>query len=349
MKRLDSKPAQGRRKVPTTESALSHPRIFIGSGVKLEGIRAGAKWPAAVNLAPIACHQKNTAHDFVQGEEPLAAQGTLAVSSVSVPINRVDGSHTSRTDDLLAVEEALEIRLGQRSLSITMRTPGNDLELAAGFLFSESLICGPADIVSLGRPTDGEPDVVSVELVDQKGASTVRPERNFMMTSACGVCGKASLTDLAANACPVLPHDEIQLAPEIIYLLPDLLRQSQNVFDSTGGLHAAALFDLAGNLQSVREDVGRHNAVDKLVGAALLEHRLPLRRAILLVSGRASFELVQKALMAGIPIMAAVGAPSSLAVSTADRAGMTLIGFLRNNRFNVYCGSRRISALEQPQ
>jgi FdhD protein len=188
-----------------------------------------------------------------------------------------------------------------------------------------------------------------IELVGEERPVPVRAERNFLMTSACGVCGKASLSDLQVNSCPVLPRDDMQIAPATIHGLPDRLRQAQSVFDSTGGLHAAARFSLQGELESVREDVGRHNAVDKLVGAALLDHHLPLTRSILLVSGRASFELVQKALMAGIPVMAAVGAPSSLAVATAERAGMTLIGFLRNNRFNVYTGNHRILGLELPR
>lgn len=165
------------------------------------------------------------------------------------------------------------------------------------------------------------------------------------MTSACGVCGKASLQDLEVNACPVLPPDDIRLSPQTIHGLPDALRGAQSVFDSTGGLHAAARFSLQGELECLREDIGRHNAVDKLVGNALSGGRLPMRESLLLVSGRASFELVQKALMAGIPVMAAVGAPSSLAVATAERSGMTLIGFLRNGRFNVYTGSHRILGL----
>jgi len=266
--------------------------------------------------------------------------------SVTVPISRVEGSHTSRADDALAVEEALEIRLGERSLSITMRTPGNDFELAAGFLFSEGIIQIRADVRSLARPSDGNPNVVVVELVEGKKQTAAPAERNFLMTSACGVCGKSSLSDLAVNSCPVLPPDDIQIDPETAYSLPDQLRKVQNVFDSTGGLHAAARFNLRGQLEAVREDVGRHNAVDKLIGAALLENQIPLSKTILLVSGRASFELVQKALMAGIPVMAAVGAPSSLAVATAERAGMTLIGFLRNNRFNAYTGGQRILGLE---
>jgi len=268
--------------------------------------------------------------------------------SVAVPITRVDGSRASGANDLLAVEEAMEIRLGEQSLSITMRTPGNDFELAAGFLFSEGIIRGREDIRFLGRPSDGSPDMVMVELVEGERRPRVQPERNFLMTSACGVCGKASLSDLAANSCPTLSPDDIQIEPDTIHRLPEGLRKGQSVFDSTGGLHAAACFNLQGGLESVREDVGRHNALDKLVGAALMEHRLPLNRSILLVSGRASFELVQKALMAGIPVMAAVGAPSSLAVATAEHAGMTLIGFLRDGRFNVYTASRRIVGTEVP-
>ena len=280
----------------------------------------------------------------------MAAQRTLPgdAPSVAVPISRVEGSHTSRANDVLAVEQALEIRVGQRSLSITMRTPGNDCELAAGFLFSEGIIRDPADILALGRPSDGSPDIVVFELVGGERPAPLRTERNFLMTSACGVCGKASLGDLEANSCPVLPQDDIRIDPATVHGLPDQLRRAQSVFESTGGLHAAARFSLQGQLESLREDVGRHNAVDKLVGAALLDRRLPLARSILLVSGRASFELVQKALMAGIPVMAAVGAPSSLAVATAQRAGMTLIGFLRNGRFNVYTGSQRILGLELP-
>jgi FdhD protein len=266
------------------------------------------------------------------------------VAVVPVPIGRVEGSAASRADDLLAVEEALEIRLGNRSLTITMRTPGNDFELATGFLHAEGMIRDASQIRSMGRPSDGAADVVVVDL-DGESQAPVRAQRNFVMTSACGVCGKASLEDLEANTCPVLPPDDIQLSPEIIHGLPDSLRSAQSIFESTGGLHAAARFDLRGTLECLREDVGRHNAVDKLVGAALLQRRMPMTTSLLLVSGRASFELVQKALVAGIPVMAAVGAPSSLAVATAERSGMTLIGFLRNGRFNVYSGSRRIRGL----
>lgn len=259
-------------------------------------------------------------------------------AAIPVPIGKVEGQTSSRADDLLAVEEPLEIRLGQQSLSITMRTPGNDVELAAGFLFSEGIV---RDISQI-RSIENTPQNVVVVDLDQQSAAPVQPRRNFLMTSACGVCGKASLEDLEANACPVLPADNIQIEPDVLHRLPDRLREAQSVFDRTGGLHAAALFSLNGELELLREDIGRHNAVDKLIGAALASHRLPLNKSLLLVSGRASFELVQKALMAGIPIMAAVGAPSSLAVGTALRSGMTLIGFLRDCRFNIYSGSRRI-------
>jgi FdhD protein len=266
------------------------------------------------------------------------------VAVVPVPIGRVEGCAASHTDDLLAVEEALEIRLGNRSLSITMRTPGNDFELAAGFLHAEGMIRDISQIRRMGRPSDGSADIVVVEL-NGESLVPVQAQRNFVMSSACGVCGKASLQDLEVNACPILPPDDMQISPEIIHGLPDALRQAQSIFESTGGLHAAARFDLRGKLECLREDVGRHNALDKLVGAALLERRVPMNTSLLLVSGRASFELVQKALVAGIPVMAAVGAPSSLAVATAERSGMTLIGFLRNGRFNVYSGSRRIKGL----
>ena len=268
----------------------------------------------------------------------------MSAAVVPVPISRIEGCAASHADDLLAVEEALEIRLGNGSLTITMRTPGNDFELAAGFLHAEGIIHDASQIRSMDRPSGGNADVVVVELASEAKAP-VQAQRNFVMTSACGVCGKASLQDLEVNACPILPPDDIQLSPEIIHRLPDALRQAQNIFESTGGLHAAARFDLRGDLECLREDVGRHNAVDKLVGAALLGRRMPMSTSLLLVSGRASFELVQKALMAGVPVMAAVGAPSSLAVATAERSGMTLIGFLRDGRFNVYSASHRIVGL----
>jgi FdhD protein len=267
----------------------------------------------------------------------------VSVAVIPVPIGRVEGSNASKHDDLLAVEEPLEIRLCGQSLSITMRTPGDDVELATGFLFSEGIIRDISQVHYVGRPSA---NIVAVELTKLRPQPRIQAQRNFLMTSACGVCGKASLHDLKLNACAVLPRDEIQLDPEIIHCLPDQLRQAQSMFDTTGGLHAAARFSLQGELEAVREDVGRHNALDKLIGAAVLAHSVPLRSSLLLVSGRASFELVQKALMARFPVLAAVGAPSSLAFATAEKSGMTLIGFLRNGRFNVYSGGRRIRGLE---
>jgi FdhD protein len=270
------------------------------------------------------------------------------LSTVCVPVGKVVGHATQREEDFLAVEEPLEIRLGHRSVSVTMRTPGHDPELAAGFLFAEGIISGAHQIRCVGHAANGNPNIVVVELWPEAVAKPMAEQRGFVMTSACGLCGKVSLEALAANRCPVLPQSSLRIDPAVIHRLPDRLRREQAVFESTGGLHAAALFDVNGELGSLREDVGRHNAVDKLIGHALLSGRIPLGNSVMLVSGRASFELVQKALMASIPVLAAVGAPSSLAVSTAERSGMTLIGFLRDGRFNVYSGSSRVAGLESP-
>jgi FdhD protein len=270
----------------------------------------------------------------------------MTLPTVQVPIGRIDGRIQRRQDDLLAVEEPLEIRLGSRSLSVTMRTPGHDFELAAGFLLAEDIIRGASDIRGI---TSSRPNVVVVELAGNATVQLPKAQRGFVMTSACGVCGKESLESLAANRCPVLPPCGLKIDAGVIHRLPEQLRERQDVFQSTGGLHAAALFDAQGQLDSLREDVGRHNAVDKLVGHALLRFRAPLHSSVMLVSGRASFELVQKAAMAGVPVLAAVGAPSSLAVATAGRCNMTLIGFLRNGGFNVYNGGSRIEGLEDSQ
>jgi FdhD protein len=215
-----------------------------------------------------------------------------------------------------------------------MRTPGHDRELAAGFLFTEGILKTPADVLSI----DSSENTVELTLAEGVDPGTAR---NFYTTSSCGICGKASVDSLEAAGCSTLSHAEVRR--EIIHGLPEKLRSAQSVFEHTGGLHGAALFDTSGNLECVREDVGRHNAVDKLIGAAFLNGRLPLENRILMLSGRASFELIQKAVMAGIPIVAAVGAPSSLAVQTALRFGMTLAGFVRDNRFNIYSGLNRIS------
>jgi FdhD protein len=257
--------------------------------------------------------------------------------------------------DTLSVEEPLEIRLGfsengkisHRAVSITMRTPGADIELAAGFLFTEGILDSPRQIKSVkhcGKFPNNQ-NTLRVDPAENVAIDFGRLERNFYTTSSCGVCGKSSLEALTvAGARQILESDDALITSEIIHRLPAALRARQTVFDETGGLHAAALFDFAGNLIDLREDVGRHNAVDKLIGRQFLDDKLPLAEKILLLSGRASFELVQKAVMAQIPVICAVGAPSSLAVEAAREFNVTLLGFVRENRFNIYCGNERIEA-----
>jgi FdhD protein len=268
---------------------------------------------------------------------------------LTVPVQKVDGDSSAPVQDLLAVEEPLEIRLGPKSVSITMRTPGHDFELAAGFLFTEGILHDAAEIreIHWSPPhVNGNPrqlgNSVTVELNPGVEVDLDRLERHFYTTSSCGVCGKASIEAIQMQGCPVLPRNAPLVETSVIHQLPATLRREQPVFERTGGLHAAALFDPQGKLQLLREDVGRHNAVDKLIGSQMLAGQTPLGGHLLLVSGRASFELVQKALMAGIPILAAVGAPSSLAVETAQRFNMTLLGFVRDGRFNIYSGASRI-------
>lgn len=263
-------------------------------------------------------------------------------------------------DDALVVEEPLEIRIGlsggkHRAISITMRTPGHDTELAAGFLFTEGVIGRPDQVKQIGhcglkigkgdkaieRAVALNSNTIRVDLNDGVEINLKSLERNFYTTSSCGVCGKSSIEALATGVKP-LATNGIRVSRELIYSLPDKLRASQEVFDQTGGLHASALFDADGDIDIVHEDVGRHNALDKVIGAKFLNGDVPLNDKVLLVSGRASFELVQKALMAGIPILAAVGAPSSLAVELAAEYGMTLIGFVRDGRFNIYSGGHRV-------
>ena len=303
---------------------------------------------------------------------------TQTASSPIVRIRRVESTVTiDECDDLLAVEEPLEIRIGfnvdgkaeHRAISITMRTPGHDGELAAGFLFTEGILKSPDQIKQIrhcgpgrnptgrkGAPTQGRMTVeehtlptgrvsantIRVDLNEGIEVDLKRLERNFYTTSSCGVCGKSSIEALHTGVVKIPERDTPQIIADLIHRLPDLLRDSQSVFDRTGGLHASALFNLHGELDIVREDVGRHNALDKVIGAKFMAGETPLSDKILLVSGRASFELVQKALMAGIPILAAVGAPSSLAVELAAEFGITLIGFVRGGRFNIYCGEERV-------
>jgi FdhD protein len=260
-----------------------------------------------------------------------------------------DGAVSHRADTLVA-EEPLEIRLNGKPLAITMRTPGDDFALAAGFLVSEGVL-GSADelaniVYCAGATVDGSNtyNIVDVRLAPGTPLPDITLERNVYTTSSCGLCGKASLDAVRTTAhWPITDTPPVLDEPDLLAVLPDRLRAAQRVFDRTGGLHAAALFTPEGELIDVREDVGRHNAVDKLVGRALQQGELPLAGRILLVSGRASFELAQKAVMAGIPFLAAVSAPSSLAVDLADEAGLTLVGFLRGTSMNVYAGEQRIA------
>jgi FdhD protein len=260
---------------------------------------------------------------------------------------------TGHRADVLAVEEPLEIRIGGTPLTVTMRTPGDDIDLAAGFLFCEGL-AGPENLRQIRMCDENvadvtlEPDAASAP--QSQGSQQLpwpqeapQARRNFLTTSACGVCGKESIDAIRVKSRYDVAADDVQVSPGILTALPDRLREAQRVFASTGGLHAAGLFTPDGTLLALREDVGRHNAVDKIVGWALREGRLPLAGHVLLVSGRASFELVQKAYMAGIPVLAAVSAPSSLAVGLADEAGLTLVGFLRGTSMNAYTGTHRLT------
>ncbi|PZG85848.1 sulfurtransferase FdhD, partial [Streptomyces sp. NTH33] len=263
-----------------------------------------------------------------------------------------DGAVSSRPDTLVA-EEPLEIRLNGKPLAITMRTPGDDFALAAGFLVSEGVLGSASDVLNIvycaGATAEGHNtyNVVDVRTAAEVVLPDITLERNVYTTSSCGLCGKASLDAVRTTArWPISDTPPVRVGPELLASLPDRLRAAQRVFDRTGGLHAAALFDEDGELLDIREDVGRHNAVDKLIGLALRSGRLPLSRAILLVSGRASFELAQKAVMAGIPVLAAVSAPSSLAVDLAAETGLTLVGFLRGNSMNVYAGEGRVALRE---
>ena len=264
---------------------------------------------------------------------------------------KVQGGHAEARADQLATEEPLEIRLawegGERVVAVTMRTPGNDEELAAGFLFAEGVIDRRERIVGFRRPIESgdepEPNVVEVELAEAPAADLPTLERHFFSSSACGVCGKAGLQALQLRAPGRLPPGP-EVDPAVLSGLPDRLREAQGIFEATGGLHAAGLFDAAGRLIALREDVGRHNAMDKLFGWAFLQGLLPLHGHIVLVSGRSSYEILQKCLMAGVPVICAVSAPSSLAVELANRFGITLVGFLRGDRFNVYSGVERLPA-----
>jgi FdhD protein len=294
-------------------------------------------------------------------------------SFLNITVEKMVGLTPNPAQDSVAIEEPLEIQLGygpmnaraMKSISVTMRTPGDDFELAVGFLMTEGVVRDAAEIEQIVYPAMGgidvsqegtnetgkEPksvlpyqprnNVVRVDLAPDVEVSLANLERNFYTTSSCGICGKASLLALR-SVCPPRRSSSFSIGAELLYTLPDRLREAQSVFDRTGGLHGAGLFDSAGMLLMLREDVGRHNAVDKLLGAQFLADRTPLRDTLLLLSGRASFELLQKALMGGIPMVASVGAPSSLAVQVAREFNIVLVGFLRGNRFNIYHGADRI-------
>jgi FdhD protein len=276
-------------------------------------------------------------------------------SNVRHAVRRLRAGAWSQQDDVLAAEEPLEIRLlweeaGQvvrKSIAVTMRTPGDDFELAAGFLFGEGIIVGQKDLVDVSYCTDEDEEqrlnIVNVTLRPGVTFDASRLERNFYTTSSCGVCGKAALDALEVQGCAVLPDGPV-VAAETICALPGKLREAQAVFERTGGLHASGLFTPAGTLVSLREDVGRHNAFDKLVGEQLLAGKMPVKNHVVMLSGRASFELLQKALVARIPVVAAVGAPSSLAVELAEAFNITLCGFVKADGMNVYAGGERILA-----
>ncbi len=277
------------------------------------------------------------------------------LSVAPTKILRVDATESIHKEDLLAVEEPLEIRVGygaelereQKSISITMRTPGHDFELAMGFLFTEGVIKDPGDIQSIKYCVDAgrhsEENIVRAELKEHITLDLKSLERHFYTSSSCGVCGKASIEAVESQDCQVIPSLEAKITPQMLATLPETLRSAQTVFEHTGGLHAAGLFDYNGNLIALREDVGRHNALDKLIGYAVLENLLPLHDKVVMVSGRTSFELVQKSVMAEVGVLAAVSAPSSLAVELANQFHLTLVGFLRGQNFNVYSYADRIS------
>jgi FdhD protein len=277
-------------------------------------------------------------------------------SKTRVRVRVVEDGQARVQPDVLATEEPMEVRLisgsVRQTVAVTMRTPRADFELAAGFLYGEGIVSSPEEIRKISYCVDPDIDaeqqynIVNVELQGGRDYDLRPLERHFYTTSACGVCGKASLEQLELRDCPIiLPGPEI--AAETIYSLPEKLRDAQGLFEATGGLHAAALFDAEGNLVALKEDVGRHNATDKLVGWALLGGKLPLSDHIVMVSGRSSFEILQKCLVAGVPVVCAISAPSSLAVDVARQFGMTLVGFLRGSRFNVYAGFERVR-LEAP-
>jgi FdhD protein len=273
------------------------------------------------------------------------------VSIKQVPVIKVNGFSSSQMPDVLSVEEPLEISIQygplaarqQKNISVTMRTPGNDIELATGFLFTEGIIASFKDVAPFAGYA-AQNNIATIALLENCVPHLKQADRNFYTTSSCGVCGKSSIASIKTNS--PFKYDEkqcLQLDAALLYQLPGKLQKAQNNFSATGGIHASGLFNLQGELLLVREDVGRHNALDKIIGAAFLKNILPLQQYILLLSGRVSFELVQKAAMAGITVVAAIGAPSTLAVELAAECDITLLGFLKENRFNIYHQGKQVT------
>ena len=252
-------------------------------------------------------------------------------------VTRIEGGDATTADDILAIEEPLEIRVGEKPVSVTLRTPGEDFDLAAGFLFAESILRSSGEIDAIRHW--GSSNVVRVDVSDGVKLDLQRLQRHFYSTSSCGVCGKVSIDALRVHVSPI--ESTLRVSRDVITSMPVALRAEQKAFDATGAIHAAGIFDANGTLVRTREDVGRHNAVDKVIGSFFREG-VALDHHLLFVSGRTSFEIVQKAIVARIPILAAVGAPSSLAVDLARELGLTLLGFVRDGRFNVYSGEQRI-------
>jgi FdhD protein len=271
-------------------------------------------------------------------ERATQSQRSIALTSVE---QWQDGAIT-RVQDYLAVEEPLEIRIGKTPISVTMRTPGQDLELTAGFLFTEGIIASRSEIKKLEPVAPAKANTVMADLEKEGSTASAELQRNFFAASSCGICGKATIESIRARGVKA-PNAQFTINADMLCALPEKLRESQAVFGRTGGLHAAALFDVSGERLVEREDIGRHNAVDKVIGWALLNDRLPLSQCVLMVSGRGGFEIIQKALVGGIPVLASVSAPSSLAVQMARELGMTLVGFLRGRRFVIYSGAQRIT------
>ncbi len=302
---------------------------------------------------------RGTQPPCVQISVPSAGKvvGTIS-QSAPIHMTRVEGGAMGKVVDHVAIEEPLEIRLDwfdggsrqSKSVSITMRTPGCDTELAAGFLCSEGVVRSPNDILEIigcgpDHVAHGGQNIVKVRLSDHATVEWPKLQRHFYATSSCGVCGKASLDALEVPGSRAIVNDGFHIESSLLCEMQDKVRAMQSVFDQTGGLHAAALFNASGELLGLREDVGRHNAVDKLLGAQFLAGNLPLSKNLLFLSGRASFELVQKALVAGVPMIVAVGAPSSLAVELSKRFNISLIGFVRGGRFNIYHGEFRVASI----